>query len=207
MGSVSVVSDTADDYRTWHDAPVVPEGLQDFFVATAGVAGALIGLLFVAISVAQDRLVSETADPIHQVRASAALTAFSNALAISLFALIPNVGISWVAVSFGIVGVLFIGGSLLSLLRERRAHRAALRDATFLIGQLVVFGLQIRYGQRLVANGHDTDAAQAIAILVVVCFLLGISRSWELVGGPSFGFFGQSFAFVRERRERSGRGD
>jgi hypothetical protein len=99
-------------------------------VATAGVAGALIGLLFVAISVAQDRLISQDDDPVHQVRASAALTAFTNALAISLFALIPSVGISWVAVSFGIVGVLFIAGSLMSLLRERRAHRAALRDAT-----------------------------------------------------------------------------
>jgi hypothetical protein len=200
---VSVVSDIADDYRTWHDAPVVPESLHEFFVATAGVAGALIGLLFVAISVAQDRLVSESADPIHQVRASAALSAFTNALAISLFALIPNGGIPWVAFSFGVVGVLFIAGSLVSLLRERQAHRAALRDATFLIGQLVVFGLQIRYSLRLIANGHDTDAAQAIAILVVVCFLLGISRSWELVGGPSFSFFGQSFAFVRERRDRS----
>ena len=99
--------------------------------------------------------------------------------------------------------MLFIAGSLMSLLRERQAHRAALRDATFLIGQLVVFGLQIRYALRLIANGHDTDAAQAIAILVVVCFLLGISRSWELVGGPSFSFFGQSFAFVRDRRDRS----
>ena len=182
---------------------MVPESLHDFFVATAGVAGALIGLLFVAISVAQDRLVSESADPIHQVRASAALSAFTNALAISLFALIPNGAIPWVAFSFGLLGVLFIAGSLVSLLRERQAHRAALRDATFLIGQLVVFGLQIRYALRLIANGHDTDAAQAIAILVVVCFLLGISRSWELVGGPSFSFFGQSFAFVRERRDRS----
>ena len=176
-------------------------------MATAGVAGALIGLLFVAISVAQDRLTSDNADPIHQVRASAALTAFTNALTISLFALIPETGIAWVAVSVGVVGVLFIAGSLVSLVRERQAHRAALRDATFLIGQLVVFGLQIRWGLRLVANGHDTDAAQSIAILVVVCFLLGISRSWELVGGPSFSFLGQSFAFVRGRRDRSDSSD
>jgi hypothetical protein len=191
----------------WHDAPVLPDSLQDFFVASAGVAGALIGLLFVAISVAQDRLTSENADPIHQVRAAAALTAFTNALTISLFALISNSGIAWASVSVGIVGVLFIAGSLVSLLREREAHRTALRDATFLIGQLLVFGLQIRYGLRLVANGHDIDAAQAIATLVVVCFLVGISRSWELVGGPSFSFLGQSFAFVRHRRDRSDSSD
>lgn len=138
-------------------------------------AGALIGLLFVAISVAQERLTSDNADPVHQVRASAALTAFTNA------------------------GLLFIAGSLISLLRERRAHRAALRDATFLVGQLVIFTLQLLYGLQLVAHGHDTGAAQAIAVLVVACFLLGISRSWELVGGPSFSFFGQAFAFIRQR--------
>lgn len=178
---------------------MVPESLRDFFVATAGVAGALIGLLFVAISVAQDRLTSDNADPVHQVRASAALTAFTNALTISLFALISNGAIAWASVSVAIVGLLFIAGSLISLLRERRAHRAALRDATFLVGQLVIFTLQLLFGLQLVAHGHDTGAAQAIAVLVVACFLLGISRSWELVGGPSFSFFGQAFAFIRQR--------
>jgi hypothetical protein len=186
---------------------VLSESLQDFFVASAGVAGALIGLLFVAISVAQDRLTSENADPVHQVRAAAALTAFTNALTISLFALISNDGIGWASVSVGIVGLLFIAGSLISLLRERRAHRAALRDATFLVGQLVIFALQLLYGLRLVAHSHDTGAAQAIAVLVVVCFLLGIARAWELVGGPSFSFFGQAFAFIKQQREPPDRSD
>lgn len=67
---------------------MVPEEFHDFFVAAAGVAGALIGLLFVAISVVPGT-VGEAGRAVARLRPAAALSAFLNALVVSLLALVP----------------------------------------------------------------------------------------------------------------------
>jgi hypothetical protein len=168
---------------------VAPEDFHDFYVASASVAGALIGLLFVAISVRPERLKEDRETHAHRVRAEAALTSFVNALTVSLFALTPGDLLGGTAVAVALVGLLFVLGSLVSVGRVRGVHVTEYRDTVFLIGLLVVFVLQLISGVILAIHPHRTGAAHTIGVLVIVCFLIGISRSWELIGGTNLGLF------------------
>jgi hypothetical protein len=177
---------------------MVPEDIRDFFAASAGVAGALIGLLFVAISVSVERLArEEAAAQVHRIRAVAALTAFINALSVSLFALIPGEKIGITSVVVAVTGLLFVVASLLSLFRLRQLRPARVRDALFLLGLAVVFVLQFDQGLGVIADPANSGDVNTIAILVVICFFIGIARAWELIGGPSIGFAHEVTALVR----------
>jgi hypothetical protein len=186
---------------------VVPDNIHDFFVASASVAGALIGLLFVAISVAGGRLAREKAETqIHRIRASAALTAFTNSLTVALFALVPGHTIGPTAVVVSGVGLAFVAASLLALVRTGLLRRSqvlwgTVRDALFLLGLVVIFVLQLVEGLAIIAHADDADAVDMIAILVIVCFLGGIGRSWELIGGPQFGIGHEVTALVRGQHD------
>jgi hypothetical protein len=167
---------------------VVPAEIHDFFLAGGGVAGALIGLLFVAISVSAPRLARQGHDAqLHRVRASAALTAFINALVISLFALVPGQKIGLAAVIVGALGLGFVAAALLSLWRVRHVRWSTARDALFLLGLVAVFVVQVITGVQIIAQPAGAGNLNTIAILVIVCFLIGIARAWELIGGPSMG--------------------
>jgi hypothetical protein len=177
---------------------MIPAGLREFFGASAGVAGTLIGLLFVAVTVASDRLVrAEKGGQLHRIRASAALTAFTNALVVSLLALDSGRTIGPTAVAMAGVGLMFVTASLLSLIRVRQVHWRTLRDALFMAGLIITFAVQLVSGIQLILRPDDADAVQTIVLLVVICFLIGVDRAWELVGGPSIGISHEVAAFTR----------
>jgi hypothetical protein len=162
------------------------EAAHDFFVASASVAGALIGLLFVAISVAPERVLGPEASEVHGVRAAATLTAFSNALTVSLFALVPGFHVGGPATAVALVGLVFILRALLSVTPSWRAGRFQWRDLSFLVGQFILFIVQLVAAIKLDQNESSSGDLQTICVVVVVCFLIGIERAWELVGGPHF---------------------
>jgi len=178
---------------------MVPESVHDFFVACASVAGALIGLLFVAISVAAERLAREEAQAqIHRIRAAAALAAFIDALAVSLFSLIPGHKIGPAAVAAASSGIVFIAAALLSLIRRHQLRRGTLLDIVFLFGLLVTFVVQLINGADVLAQPGNAGAVDTIASMVVICFLIGIARAWELIGGPSIGITREVRALIRD---------
>jgi hypothetical protein len=179
---------------------VVPENLHDFFMGSAGVAGALIGLLFVAISVAAGRLSQDKEGAqLHRIRAVASLTAFTNALTVSLFALIPGHKVGVTATVLGPLGLAFVLASLLSLIRLGEVTRwRTARDAVFLLGLGVIFVLQMAAGISVIVQPGNAGDVATIADLVVICFLVGIARAWELIGGPNIGFVDEVTALVRD---------
>ena len=177
---------------------MTPDALKDFFLASSGVAGALVGLLFVAMSIAPGRRRADEQAAVHRVRASATLTAFTNALAVSLFALVPGHKIGWAAFAVAIIGLLFVAASVLSLIRARALHW---RDAAFLLGLAAVFVVQLLEGVVVLRHPAAAGTVNTLAILVIVCFFVGIARAWELIGEPEIRITSEVRALLATKKD------
>ena len=159
----------------------------EFYVAASSAAAALIGLLFVAVTVAATREETRAQRVRTGRRAAAALTAFSNVLSTSLIALIPDTNPGYPATVIGALGVLFTLASA-RLLFSRGADSRPGR-LLFVLGLLVLFGSQLWFGIRALLHPGEDGALGGIAGVMVASLAVGVSRAWELVGFEDVGLF------------------
>jgi hypothetical protein len=169
--------------------------------AIAASAGSLTGLLFVALSVARRPDGQEGRAVIQQVRAAAALLAFVNALAVSLFGLVPGTNIGYPAVVLGIIGLFFTAASLRTIFTSRATTGLRLGQTGLIVLLLLIFGTELGYGIVVLIRPDSIHLVENISYALVTSVLVGIARAWELVGDRDTGILASIAVLARHEHE------
>jgi hypothetical protein len=169
---------------------MVPPEFANFFIASASAGAALVGLLFVAVSLAPEQIVTRRAPQERQAVAGSAFTALINAFFISLAALIPND-------NFGLVVVPISGLCLLTtliqawpLLRRRKGWLSFLRRAFLVLLSIVLYGLELLNGYQLLMAPSHVGIVYGLVSCLIGAFAVGLIRAWELLGAQRYGLMG-----------------
>ncbi len=174
------------------DPLVVPGDFANFFIASASAGAALVGLLFVAVSLAPEQTVTRRAPMERQAVTGSAFTALINAFFISLFALIPHFNIGSAIVPFSSISLLTSLIQAWHLLRLRKGWQSFLRRAFLVLLSVGLYGLELLNGFQLLTAPSQAQAAIVFGLLwcVIGSFGIGLTRAWELLGAQRYGFFG-----------------
>jgi hypothetical protein len=169
---------------------VPPADYHDFFLGSVTIGGALVGLLFVAVSVNPGG-VGERGALTKRVQATSALAAFLSPLFISLVALLPASSIGGTAIALGSTGAFTMLSLLLVTLRRHRdvSTWSRISMIVLIVGQLAAYVLQVVLGARLLGKpaGGPLDT---LTSLMIVFFAFGVTRTWEYVDGLPIGRWG-----------------
>jgi hypothetical protein len=160
--------------------PFPNEEYREFFVATAGATGALIGLLFVAVSVFPGRAKQAQTQVAFHNRASAALLVFTNALVLALAALVPGTSLGWWAVWLSATLLVFVAATVRSMVGGAGSWSVRRGSLGVVFALSLLAGFELYGGIRLVAG--DQTAMSTLCYVLIGDLLVGISRAWQLVG-------------------------
>jgi hypothetical protein len=177
---------------------MVPTAYHTFFGGCAGVAGTLIGLLFVAISVSPHKHVGSRAPLAFQVQAGVAFTTLINALVIALAALLPGNNLGTAAVILAGAGISSTIGMTVVSLRDRpgRHHLWGLAVIPVLG---VLYILQLYSGINLLQRPGNPSPVHFEALLVII-FIIAIARAWQMIGARRTGMLAVVSDLLRERQ-------
>ena len=143
--------------------------------AVATAAAALIGLLFVAVSVRDDTIFGPNAMPGGEALAITAFTGLVNSFVVSLLGLIPKANIGEPAVIMAVITIV----ATVSL--QHRLHTGSNRIVMAVT--LLACAAQFVYGVLLLVNPHDSDDVINLSFIVFTTLIVSLQRAWSLLKG------------------------
>jgi hypothetical protein len=154
---------------------VVPGDIVGYFAATAAAAGALIGLLFVAVSLHPDLIFGDQAAPRARRLAESSFTGLVNTFFLSLVALIPQTDLGYPA---AILAALSFYTTLTRHLRTEKTSQLTVLLSTFAI-YLLEFGL----GIAAIIVPSNVNLVYLLGYVVIAALSVALSRAWALLAG------------------------
>jgi hypothetical protein len=154
---------------------MVPGVYDAYLAAMATAAAALIGLLFVAVSVRDDTIFGPNAVPGGEALAITAFTGMLNSFVVSLLGLIPRTNIGEPAVVMAVIGVVAI------VRLQRRLHTG--RNLIVLAITLLAYAAQLGFGVLLLVDPHGSGQLINLSFIVFVTLIVSLQRAWSLLKG------------------------
>ena len=85
--------------------------------------------------------------------------------------------------SIGLTNTLIMS---LSLVRGPYSRAEGLRRGFFCLGSFLIFGFEFLYAIRLSLSPTDLSSLDTLTTLLVIIYLYGIARAWDLIGARQF---------------------
>jgi hypothetical protein len=170
---------------------MVPAAFQNYFMASAQTSAALVGLLFVAVSIAPERTVTTGAPVERRAVALSAYTALLNAFFLSLVALLPQTNLGSAALPLSAIGLAnqcFLAWDLFR--HVERTWPRMIRGAVLIVAGLLLYGYELYNALLLLLSPSNSAPLSMLAALLLGIYALGLARAWQLLGGRTHGLSG-----------------
>ncbi|HEY5002686.1 MAG TPA: hypothetical protein VII61_06010 [Ktedonobacteraceae bacterium] len=161
---------------------MVPSDYTNFFTTAATTGGALIGLLFVAISLAPERTVLTSAPLEARIVSGGTFTAMLNAFFISLGALLPRTNIGWFAIVWSSIGIINSLTQARALLSPWPSWQNVLRRTWLTVLSLCLYIIELVCSIQLLFSPANETPVFYLGLSVLLIYAIALLRAWELLG-------------------------
>jgi hypothetical protein len=180
---------------------MVTPDFQAFFTASVAASAALIGLLFVSVSIAPERVFGQQSDAVRQAQALSAFSALANVFFISLMSLVPGVLFGLVVTVVSIPAMLQTL-ALLGLARQWHAAAIVARGVFLFLLSAAIYGYEFALGIQMWRDPTSKGALVSLLFVLMGAYAVGLGRAWELLGAPRGGLMSYAVAIFNALRRK-----